>query len=102
MGELDSITSAFQLSRYERSQMARKHEQEKKEAERTENLNKNFQSIVAEMQTQNKILAQQVEDAKRESEEAKKDARNAKVFSWISFAVSTLIAAASLIVAIVK
>ncbi|MBO5203761.1 MAG: hypothetical protein J6B72_04035 [Clostridia bacterium] len=74
----------------------------KKEAERTENLNKNFQSIVAEMQTQNKILAQQVEDAKRESEEAKKDARNAKVFSWISFAVSTLIAAASLIVAILK
>jgi hypothetical protein len=82
--------------------MAKKHEQEKKEAERTEILNKNFQSIVAEMQTQNKILAQQIEDAKRESEKAKKDARNAKIFSWITFAVSTLIAVASLVVAIVK
>ena len=102
MSEYDYINSAFQLSRYERSQMAKKHEQEKKEAERTENLNKNFQSIVAEMQTQNNILAQQVDDAKRESEEAKKDARNAKIFSWITFAVSTLIAVASLVVAIVK
>ena len=102
MNEYDSINSARQLSKYDRIQMGKKFEQEQKEAERTANLNKNFQSIVAEMQTQNKILAQQVEDAKRESEEAKKDARNAKVFSWITFAVSTLIAVASLVVAIVK
>ena len=102
MSELDPVTSAYQLAIQERNQRAREYEREQKEAERTENLNKNFQSIVAEMQTQNKILAQQVEDAKRESEKAKKDARNAKVFSWISFAVSTLIAVASLVVAIVK
>ena len=102
MSEYDYINSAFQLSRYERSQMAKKHEQEKKEAERTENLNTNFQSIVSAMKTQNNILAQQVDDAKRESEEAKKDARNAKIFSWITFAVSTLIAVASWVVAIVK
>lgn len=102
MDNLDSINSARQLSKYDRIQMGHRLEQEHKEAERTANLNKNFQSIVAEMQTQNNILAQQVEEAKRESEEAQKDARNAKVFSWITFAVSTLIAVASLIVAIVK
>ena len=102
MSGMDPITMAFHMSRYEESQRAKKHEQEKKYAERAEALNKNFQSIVAEMQTQNKILAQQLEDAKRESEEAKKDAKNAKFFSWISFAVSTLIATSSLIVAIVK
>ena len=66
------------------------------------NPNASLKQLVLEAQQQNKILAQQVEDAKRESEEAKKDARNAKVFSWISFAISTLIATASLVVAIVK
>ena len=66
------------------------------------NPNASLKQLVLEAQQQNKILAQQVEDAKRESEEAKKDARNAKVLSWISFSVTTLIAVASLIVSIVK
>ena len=102
MSELDSITSAFQLSRYERSQMARKYEQEKKEAERTENLNKNFQSIVAEMKEQNRILQKQAEKAELASIEAKKEAKTAKIISIISVVTSILFSLASLIMAILK
>ena len=98
----NNINSASALANAEIATREIERENARKDAQRNVPIVDGLHGIVSEMQAQNKILAQQVEDAKRESEEAKKDARNAKVFSWISFAVSTLIAVASLIVAIVK
>ena len=100
--DFNNINSASALANAEIAMREIERENARKNAQRNAPIIDGLHGIVSEMQVQNKILAQQVEDAKRESEEAKKEARNAKVFSWISFAVSTLIAAASLIVAIVK
>ena len=100
--DINSINSASALDEAEKAMREIERENSKREAQRNAPIIDGLHGIVSEMQAQNKILAQQVEDAKRESEEAKKDARNAKVFSWISFATSTLIAIASLVVAIVK
>ena len=100
--DFKNINSASVLANAEIAMHEIERENIRKETQRNAPIIDGLHGIVAEMQAQNKILAQQVEDAKRESEEAKKDARNAKTFSWISFAVSTLIAVASLIVAIVK
>ena len=100
--DINSINSAYTLGEAEKAMREIERENSKREAQRNAPIIDGLHGIVAEMQAQNKILAQQIEDAKRESEEAKKDARKAKVFSWISFAISTLIAIASLVVAIVK
>ena len=100
--DFNNINSASAWAHAEKAMREIERENVRKEAQRSAPIIDGLHGIVSEMQAQNKILAQQVEDAKRESEEAKKDARNAKVFSWITFAVSTLIAVASLIVAIVK
>ena len=100
--DFNNINSAYSLANVELAMREIERENARKDAQRNAPIIDGLQGIVSEMQAQNKILSQQVEDAKRESEEAKKDARNAKVFSWISFSVTTLIAVASLIVAIVK
>ena len=100
--DFNNINSASALANAEIAMREIERENARKDAQRNVPIVDGLHGIVAEMQAQNKILAQQVEDAKRESEEAKKDARNAKVFSWISFSGTTLIAVASLIVAIVK
>ena len=100
--DFNNINSASALANAEIAMREIERENARKDAQRNVPIVDGLHGIVAEMQAQNKILAQQVEDAKRESEEAKKDARNAMVFSWISFSVTTLIAVASLIVAIVK
>ena len=100
--DFNNINSASVLVNAEIAMREIERENIRKEIQRNAPIIDGLHGIVAEMQAQNKILAQQVEDAKRESEEAKKDARNAKVFSWISFAISTLIAIASLVIAIVK
>lgn len=100
--DLNHINSAYSLANAELAMREIERENARKDTQRNAPIIDGLQGIVSEMQAQNKILAQQVEDAKRESEEAKKDAKNAKVFSWISFAVSTLIAVASLVVALIK
>ena len=100
--DFNNINSASALANAEIAMREIERENARKDAQRNVPIVDGLHGIVSEMQAQNKILAQQVEDAKRESEKAKKDARNAKVFSWISFSVTTLIAVASLIVAIVK
>lgn len=100
--DFNNINSASALANAEIAIREIERENARKDAQRNAPIIDGLHGIVSEMQAQNKILAQQVEEAKRESEKAKKDARNAKAFSWISFSVTTLIAVASLIVAIVK
>lgn len=100
--DFNNINSASALANAEIAMREIERENARKDAQQNAPIIDGLHGIVSEMQVQNKILAQQVEEAKRESEKAKKDARNAKIFSWISFSVTTLIAVASLIVAIVK
>ena len=61
-----------------------------------------LKSIVESLQEQNSILQSQVDEAKKDGEEAKKEAKRARVFSWASFGVATIISLAALIVSIVK
>ena len=50
-----------------------------------------LKAVVASLQEQNRILQSQIDEAKKDGEEAKTDARKARVFSWISFGVATVI-----------
>ncbi len=61
-----------------------------------------LKAIVESLQEQNRILQSHIDEAKKVGEEAKKDARKARVFSWISFGVATAISIAALIVSIVR
>lgn len=47
-------------------------------------------------------LALEMKQAKATAEKAEKDAKKAKLFAWFTFAVSTIISVASLIVSIIK
>lgn len=61
-----------------------------------------LKSIVESLQEQNGILQSQIDEANKDGEEAKKEARKARIFSWVSFGVATIISLAALIVSIVK
>lgn len=98
----DSINSARALAEIERAERELERENARKEAQRNLPVVEGLNGIIGEMQEQNKLLEKQVEEAQKESEEARKEARKAKYFSWISFAITALIALASLIVSIVK
>ena len=61
-----------------------------------------LKAIVESLQEQNSILQSQIDDAKKDGEEAKKEARKARIFSWVSFGVATAISIAALIVSIFR
>ena len=61
-----------------------------------------LKAIVESLQEQNSILQSQIDETKKDGEAAKKDARKARVFSWISFGVATAISIAALIVSIIR
>lgn len=61
-----------------------------------------LKSIVESLQEQNSILQSQVDEAKKDGEKAKKEAKRARVFSWISFGVATAISIAALIVSFLE
>lgn len=61
-----------------------------------------LKAIVESLQEQNSILQLQIDDAKKDGEEAKKEARKARIFSWVSFGVATAISIAALIVSIFR
>ena len=61
-----------------------------------------LKKLVEEAQEQNKILQSQIDDAKKDGEEAKKEAKKARIFSWISFGIATAISIAALVVSIIK
>ena len=51
---------------------------------------------------QNELLKQQLEFLQKQNEEQAKELKSNKIFQWISWGVTTLIAIASIVVAIVK
>lgn len=59
-----------------------------------------LKALVEGLQEQNHILQTQIDEAKKESEETKKEARKAHIFSWVSFGVATAISIAALIISI--
>lgn len=52
---------------------------------------------VEELKKQNNILREMYDGAKFESEENKKQAKNNKIFGWVSFAVGTVIGLAGVL-----
>lgn len=60
-----------------------------------------LKALVEGLQEQNNILQSQIDGAQKDGEEAKKEARKARVFSWISFGVATAIFIAALVVSII-
>ena len=60
-----------------------------------------LKSLVEGLQEQNRILQSQIDEAKKDGEEAKKEAKKARIFSWISFGVATAISIAALVVSII-
>lgn len=60
-----------------------------------------LKAIVEGLEEQNRILQSQIDEAKKDGEEAKKEAKKARSFSWISFGVATAISIAALVVSII-
>ena len=61
-----------------------------------------LKAIVESLQEQNGILQSRIDEAKKDGEEAKKEARKARIFSWVSFGVATAISIVALIVSIIR
>ena len=61
-----------------------------------------LKAIVESLQEQNSILQSQIDEAKKDGEEARKEARKARIFSWVSFGVATAISIAALIVSFME
>ena len=94
----------------DRSKIRLKKEQERREriedaaeAQRISTLPvvEELKSLVEGLQEQNRILQSQIDEAKKDGEEAKKEAKKARIFSWISFGVATVISIAALVVSII-
>lgn len=96
-----------QSLRENRSQIRMRNEQKRKEqvADMTEALlpvKEEVESLVKGTQKQNELLEAQVKAAEESAIQAKKDAINAKILSWVSLSVSTILAVVSIIVSIIK
>lgn len=52
---------------------------------------------IEELKKQNNLLREMYDDAKIDSEENKKQAKNNKIFGWVSFAVGTVIGLAGVL-----
>lgn len=98
-----------QALREDRNKIRYKKEQERKEriADTVEAnkqsalpLIEELKALVESLQEQNRILQSQIDEAKEDSEAAKKEAQRARVFSWVSFSVATVISIIALIVSI--
>ena len=94
----------------DRSKIRLKKEQERREriedaaeAQRRSTLPvvEELKSLVEGLQEQNRILQSQIDEVKKDGEEAKKEAKKARIFSWISFGVATAISIAVLVVSII-
>lgn len=68
-------------------------------------LKKNTDILRRQLEKQNEeieTLKNQLKQTEKDSEDAKKDARRSKIFSWLSFSITVALAVASLLVAILK
>ena len=103
-------TCSIQALREDRSKIRLRKQQERKEhiedaaeAQRRSTLPvvEELKSLVEGLQNQNRILQSQIDEVKKDGEEAKKEAKKARIFSWISFGVATAISIAALVVSII-
>lgn len=62
--------------------------------------NQVLQKQLTELQTQNKLLCQQIEQSKNDAAEAKKEAQRNMVFAWVSFGVGTAIGIAGIVIGV--
>lgn len=94
-----------------RSKIRLKKEQERREriddaveANRKSSLHivEELKILVEGLQEQNRILQSQIDAAEKKSEEAKRESRKSRNFSWISFGVATVISIVSLIISCVQ
>ena len=71
-----------------------------------------LKALVIGLQEQNRILQSQIDEAKKDSEkakemarmaneDAKKESKKARIFSWVSFGVATAISVVALVVSII-
>ena len=88
--------------RLQKEQERRERIEDAAEAQRRSTLPvvEELKSLVEGLQEQNHILQSQIDEAKKDGEEAKKEAKKARIFSWISFGVATAISIAALVVSI--
>ena len=62
--------------------------------------NQVLQKQLTELQTQNKLLCQQIEQSKNDAAEAKKETRRNKFFAWVTFGVGTAIGIAGIVIGV--
>lgn len=108
----NSIHSAIQISEITKAGEDFEREKERKEKERIQFQNepiiKQLNFLLDEEKKQNEKLQSQIDELKianensmKEAEMSKIEAKKSKRFTWITFIVSSLIALASLVVAII-
>ena len=104
-------TCSIQALREDRSKLRLRKEQERRERiEDAAEANRRsaipmieeLKALVEGLQEQNRILQSQIDEAKKDGEEAKKEAKKARIFSWISFGVATAISIAALVISIMS
>ena len=104
-------TCSIQALREDRSKIRLRKQQELKEhiedaaeAQRRSTLPvvEELKSLVEGLQEQNRILQSQIDEAKKDGEETKKEAKKARIFSWISFGVATAISIVALIISFLE
>lgn len=101
---VQALTEERSRRRLQKEQERRERIEDAVEAKKksTMSMVEELKAIVESLQEQNSILQSQIDEARKGGEEAKKDARKARVFSWISFGVATAISFAALIVSIFR
>lgn len=98
-----SVTSARQLAEVQQAIEERNRYIAKKDtaifqaAEESKKQNKLLSEQIDTLKEQNKLLKEMYDNAKTDSEENKKQAKNNKIFGWISFAVGTIIGLAGVL-----
>lgn len=60
-----------------------------------------LQNQLTELNTQNRLLCQQSEQARLDAIEAKKETRRNRIFAWVSFGIGTVVAIVGIVLGIV-
>ncbi len=102
---MDSINSARTLAAVSVANEVLKEHMRREEQAKIDRQNApivaGMNEMISELQNQNRLLASQLEEAKAAEQMANKQARNSKIFAWITFGVATLISLAALAVSII-
>lgn len=104
---LNNINSAQQFAEVSKVYEEQREYIERKDAaifqtlEESKKQNNLLAEQIGALKEQNNLLNEMYENAKKESEENKKQAKQSKFFGWISFAVGTTIAILGVILGII-